>query len=383
MIITETSKLPQKNISHSFIKPYHTWVEISKTAIDHNINYYKNKIGMHNHLALVIKGNGYGHGLQTMGKICQDNPHVDYLCVAQLSEALTLTKAGITKPILILGYPDNDSALAAHTSIEFMVDNIDYARQLNLAGSLLNHVYKIHIKIDTGLSRMGIHHRAALPFITTIQSLPFVKIQGIYSHFAASDTNPTFTAQQLTIFNTLIKSLQNNNIHIPLIHMSNTASLNTIIYPSLYNFFRTGLGLYGLDPHNKYLKPALTWKTYISSIKTVEKGSYIGYANSYITNRTTRIALLPIGYSDGYQFRFSNKTNVLINNQIAPIIGRIAMNITIIDITDIHANIHDEVTLMGDHEGITIHNLAQAAGIINVREILTSINPLAPRIITE
>lgn len=360
-----------------------TWIEINKSAIYHNINYFKNKIGKSKKLAVVVKGNGYGHDLKVMGTLCQNNHDVDYLCVAQLSEAIILVTHGITKPILVLGYSNIDPIFALNKNIEFMIDDKRYAETLNKIGSFHNFIYNVHIKIDTGLSRMGLLPDNVLIFIKYLQSLPFIKIKGIYSHFSAADTNLVFTQFQLKTFNNLLNKLSLQKIHIPYIHFSNTAALENITYPSAYNFFRVGLGIYGLVKENNQLKPALQWKTRISSIKYVEKNSLVGYAGTYKTQHKTRIALLPIGYSDGYQFRFSNKTNVLINGQLAPIIGRIAMNITIIDVTNITADINDEVILLGNHTGITAYDLAFAADIVNVREIITNINPLVLRIITE
>jgi alanine racemase len=229
---------------------------------------------------------------------------------------------------------------------------------------------------------MGIMTDEAVHFATALRQFPYINIAGIYSHFSASDSNPTLTAHQLTIYNDLLSQLKYHNITPDYIHMSNTASVSTIEYPQQFNFFRIGLGIYGLGPDRANLQPIMTWKTRIVNIKTVPIGSYIGYADSYQTTRLTRIALLPIGYYDGYQFRLSNKTSVLINDSYAPVIGRIAMNITIIDVTDISAAIGDEVMILGNAKKINPHTLATIAEIKNVREIITGINPIIKRMIT-
>jgi alanine racemase len=163
--------------------------------------------------------------------------------------------------------------------------------------------------------------------------------------------------------------------------MSNSASTTTVSYSEHFNFFRIGIGAYGLGLDSAHLKPVMTWKTHIAHIKTVSKGSYIGYAGSYQVHRESRIALLPVGYYDGYKFSFSNKTTVMINDSYAPVIGRIAMNMTIVDVTDIKATADDEVTLMGSDEKIHAHTLGALGGIKNVREIITGINPMITRII--
>jgi alanine racemase len=262
-----------------------------------------------------------------------------------------------------------------------MVDSLEYAQNLNSIGKKYSYQFNVHVKVDTGLSRMGLPTHEILNFIKQLQKLDYLIIIGIYSHFAASDNNPEFTTQQYTKFTNVIANLNDNNIHIPNIHMSNSAALSTVTYQPYFNFFRIGIGIYGLGQDKCNLKPIMTWKTHIANIKTIPAFAYVGYASSYQTKRVTRIALLPIGYFDGYKFVFSNKTFVLINGLYAPVIGRVAMNMTIIDITDITAHIDDEAIILGPYPTINAHDLAHIADITNVREILTGINPALSRII--
>lgn len=367
IINTTTDTLPQ------------TYLEISTSAFNHNIAYYKNKIGLHNKLAIVIKGNGYGHGLAQMSTLCEQNEYVDFICVAQLSEALALQN--VNKPILVLGYSDVSTEYAVGKNIHFMIDHLEYAHNLNEIGKKHAHQFNVHVKIDTGLSRMGIEPAQAHQFIEQLQQLDHIVINGIYSHFAASDSNPLFTAYQFEQFNALITQLTTVNICPPHVHMSNSASSTTVSYSDHFNLFRIGIGAYGLGVDSAYLKPVMTFKTHIAHIKTVPKGSYIGYTGSYQAQRESRIALLPVGYYDGYKFRFSNKTMVMINGSYAPVIGRIAMNMTIVDVTDIKATTGDEVTLMGSDEKIHAHTLGALGEIKNVREIITGINPMIARIV--
>jgi len=358
-----------------------TWLEISSCAFSHNVNHYKNVIGHHNKLAIVIKGNGYGHGLHQMALLCEHNNAVDWICVAQLSEALALQN--ITKPILVLGYSDVSPEYAIDKNIHFMVDHLAYAQELNTIGKKHSYQYNVHVKVDTGLSRMGVLADQVLPFIRELQQLHYLKIAGLYSHFSASDSNPEFTAQQLAQYNDVLTLLHENSIFPFNIHMSNSASISNITYPPQFNFFRVGLGIYGLGQDRAHLQPVMTWKTRIANIKTVPAGSHISYTGSYRTTRTSRLALLPVGYYDGYEFRFSNKTSVLINGSYAPVIGRVAMNMTIVDVTDITAYKHDVVVLLGAGPHINAHDLASTGEIKNVREIITGINPTITRSITQ
>ncbi len=380
MILNNNQNLTNHNIQVTNpLENHQTFLEISASAFNHNAAYYKNLIKPHNKLAAVMKGNGYGHGLHQIAYLAEHNQHVDWLLVMHLSEAIALQN--ISKPILVLGYSDVPIENAIGKNIQFMIDNIQYAQQLNDVGKKYSHQFNIHIKVDTGLSRMGILTHDAIPFIKQVQSLDYINIVGICSHFSASDSNPEFSAQQYTQFNDVIANLLPNNITIPYIHMSNTAAISTIEYKDYFNFFRIGVGLYGLGYEKSHLQPVMTWKTHITHIKTIPTNSYVSYAGEFQTQRTTRIALLPVGYYDGYKFRFSNKTSVLINGSLAPVIGRVAMNMTIVDVTDITAHTDDEVILMGPYSEIGAHDLAELGNIKNVREILVGINPAFTRVI--
>ncbi len=374
-------------------QPY-SWIEINQSAIEHNITQYKQVIGS-NKLAVVIKGNAYGHGMFEIGRICQVNKHVDWICTVNLSNALALREKGIAKPILVLGCIDEDIALAAHQNINFTIDNLLVAQQLNSIGKQQNYRFQVHLKIDTGLSRNGIFPDQTLSFIKKIQKLSHVQLHGIYSHFAESDNHDQqFTQQQRQQFTDLLQLLSANSVAIPYKHMTNSAAIVALDHSHEYNFFRIGLGIYGLwsSPANKKttlarypdfaLKPALTWKTRIMRIKTIPADSYVSYKRTHRVEQNTTIAILPIGYYDGYDTRYSNKTSVLINNALAPVIGRVCMNMTIIDITSIPtAQVGDKVTLLGNAPNISAYDLAHAASISNVREVITTINPSISRVV--
>lgn len=360
--------------------PHQTWIELSTTAFNHNAAYYKNKIGAHNNLAVVIKGNGYGHGLQQIASLCEQNENIDWMCVAQLSEALALEN--IAKPIIVLGYSDINPEYAVHKNIHFMVDHREYAHALNAIGKKYSYQFNVHVKIDTGLSRMGVAAQEALDFIRQLEQLDYIRIAGIYSHFAASDSNPIFTEQQRNIYDETIALLQAHNINIRLLHMSNSGSIAHNTYSQHCNFFRIGLGMYGLGIERDKLQPVMTWKSRVANIKSVPAQASIGYANSFTTQRPTRIALVPVGYYDGYKFGFSNKASVMINGTYASVLGRVAMNMTIVDATDMVVDRGDEVVLLGSDEKINPHTLATLAEIQNVREIITGINPTIARVIT-
>ena len=369
-----------------------TWVEIDKSAILHNLNQFKNIVGSNSQLAVVGKSNAYGHGLAQLAQICQESIVTDWLCVFSLSEGLTAREVGFKKNILILGFADLALEAAVLNSIDLVVYDLDLVLKLNdIAQKYKTRAY-VHIKVDTGLSRLGLAHLEALELIKIISKLSFVTIRGIFSHFSESDSNDqTFTNKQLFRFNNLLNELTNIGITIPYIHFSNTAGV--IRFNSChFNFARFGGGTYGLYKSaaidalgkSKYqlnLKLAISWKSRVMQIKDLPVGAYISYARTFITSRKTKIAIIPIGYWDGYSRQLSNKGIVYIKGKPAPVRGRVCMNMIIVDITEIFdVQIGDEAILIGDLFGITPDDIALSTGSINY-EITTRINPLIARII--
>ncbi len=373
----------------------HTWIEINKSAVLHNLAQYKKVIG-NKFLAPVIKANAYGHGLQQIGAICEQSPDVDWLCITLLSDALTLREQGITKPILVLGPINADLADAAHKNIEFIAYNKQMVEDLNLIGKQHNYTFGIHIKIDTGLSRIGVAVDDAVSFINYCDTLSKIKVSGVCTHLAESNSkDQTFTLQQVDLFKIILDTLHEQSFDIPYIHLANTAATTRLSFDRC-NFVRVGIGIYGLwpseyvkqDTQQKYpwftLKPCLTWKTRVMEVKEIPDQSYVGYNRTHQVERNTKIAIVPIGYFDGYDMRFSNIARIRIHDTYANIIGRVCMNHTIIDVTYVpDVKIGDEVILLGNYPEISPYYFATLTGNNNVREVLTKIFPHIPRAIIE
>lgn len=369
----------------------HAWVEISKQAITHNIKQYKSAVGSDVILAPVVKSNAYGHDMGLVAHILEHESAVGYICVVSLTEALYLRKLGIKKPILVLSIIDADLQRAVEDTISLVMYDETVVLKLNSIAKRLRTRAQVHIKIDTGLSRAGLFYYDATTKIQQWAQLPGIMIEGMFTHFANSESaEPACTRLQIERFNAVISTLEREKIHIPLRHTSCSAAI-TAHDNCHFNFARLGIGAYGLwaSPENKIitqskyphftLKPALAWKTRIVQIKTIPAGSFVGYDLTYQTKRETVVALLPIGYWDGFDRGFSNNGVVLINNKLAPIIGRIAMNLSIVDITNVsNSNVGDEVVLLGDVAGLTAQDLAARIGTINY-EVITRINPLLQR----
>lgn len=366
---------------------HRTWIEIDAQAFDHNASHYKRFIGTRD-LAFVIKANAYGHGMEPLGHLADQNKNIAWLCVATISEALDLRKWGIRKPILVMATLDQDPSMLINQNIHCVVFDREMISHLNSIGAAYNYIFPVHLKIDTGLSRLGVKPQEALDIVRFIQSCSHISLEGIYSHFAeSSNPDQTYTLHQVSLFKQVLNEIEKAGIQIKHVHLANSAGTMLLDLP-FCTMFRVGCGLYGLWPNpsvkeriqQKYnwfnLKPIASWKTTISHINTIAKGNPIGYDRTFIAPQDMRIATVPIGYYDGYDFRLFNKASMYINGQYAPIVGRIAMNMTIIDISRIpDAEIGSEVIIMGPYKHIDPAALGLLAGNPNVREITTKINP--------
>ncbi len=372
---------------------HRTWIEIDYKAFNHNVSQYKKAIG-DKHLSLVIKANAYGHGLALIAKKAEEHPSVHSICIATINEALVARDAGFTKPILMPSVLVDDLQEAVRARVELAVYDEQILDELNSYGKAHNYIFPIHIKIDTGLSRLGIEPCNATTFLKKALSYSHIAIQGIYSHCAESQKEDrSFTLRQKDLFENVIKSIQNTGFKAPYIHFANSTATTTLDLP-FCNLFRVGAGAFGLWANETTkqrtlerfpwfnLRPILTWKTKICAIRTISAGSSIGYDRTYVTNHDMTIGILPIGYYDGYDFRLFNCGSVSVEGMLAPIIGRISMNLCSINISHIpHIAVGAEVILIGAQAGIQAHELGKLAGNPNVREITTKINAEIPRIL--
>jgi alanine racemase len=378
----------EQKITVPFPSPFtaNSWVEISKSALEHNIKQYKNVIGNNVILAPVIKANAYGHGIHQVAKILDANDSVGFACIAKLSEAITLRKQGFKKSLLVLSILDDAPEYAIQHNISVAVWDIRTAEIFNTAAQQLGKKAKLHIKVDTGLSRMGPLYNEAFNFIVKCKQLEHCTIQGLFTHFANSENKDlTFAQLQIKRFTILIEQLKKHNLNPPLIHCSSSAA-QTVLPSSHFTMTRLGIGLYGLwpSPENKTatclnfpafsLRPIMQWKTRINMIKTVPANSFVGYDLTYKTDKPTRIATLPVGYADGYNRLLSNKGIVKINNQYAPIIGRVAMNLVMVDVTEIkNITLDAQVLLLGNDQKVNAQTIAHLCNSINY-EIVTNID---------
>ncbi len=367
-----------------------TKVLINKKAIEHNIKQFRNLVSKDILLMPVVKSNAYGHGMIEVAKICDLNSFVDKICVVNLDEAIILINNEIKKPIIILSFYELDTKkirVAIKNKVIFPVYLLEQINFLNKLAKTVGETVKIHLKIDTGATRIGVLPTEALKFAQEISRLKNLKLDGIWSHFASSEDDFEYTKKQQTVFEKTIDELERNNIYIPIKHFACSAA--TIFHNSArFNAVRLGLSLYGLYPNEKSKKiielfPALSMNTKIIQIKTVKQNTKIGYGGTFITKQKTKIAVLPIGYWDGIDRKLSNNGSVIINGARCPIRGRICMNLTMVDVSKIkQVSVGDEVIIIGKQGKniISADDLAKQIGTINY-EVVDRINPLLPRII--
>lgn len=376
-----------------------TWVEISESAYVNNINFFKKLILPKTELAVVIKANAYGHGMLEVAGIAAKNG-VNFFCVHSLEEARRLRDGGFNQKILVLG-PVLFARLeeAVGLNLELALYNLETVHTLDEVAKKLNKSAKIHLKLETGANRQGITESDLNNFLEILKSKKFIKLEAIYSHFANVEdaTDNSYTARQLELFNKMSEQVTKSGFIGFKKHIA--ASAAALLLPEThFDIIRVGIGQYGLWPSEKVkttyekrhstsdvggLSPVVTWKTRISQIKQIPEGDFIGYGCTYQAKKDMVIAVLPVGYSDGYDRKLSNKGYVLINRRKAPVVGRICMNLMMVDITDIKGvELEDEVILLGKQgsEKITAENLADLMGTINY-EVVTRINWQISRII--
>lgn len=360
--------------------PHTTWIEISKSALEHNVNQYRNWLPDQTGIAPVIKANAYGHGLEEIGLLHEHNNHIVRLCVASTSEAVALRNAGVTKPILVLGFINTSLQDIVLHHIDMIVSDIATLHELQKIGKQYNSTINIHLKIDTGLSRLGFFPKEVEAFYNEIKTLPNLQLQGICSHFIEA-SNPVSVHEQEELLHPLYK---------PGIQIHTSNSHGSLYTKYLYNFARIGAGLYGYLPEadeqlqNK-LKPILSLKTKVISIKHVDQGCTVGYGRTYCVTKPTKLAILGMGYYEGIDPDLSNTGRVLIHGQYAPIVGRINMNYFTVDVTHIpQTQIHDTATVLGKDGNNAISAYDWRIGAKkNVRIFLAKLNNTIPKIVID
>lgn len=358
------------------------WIEVNLNNLHNNLLYLRSYLNKEVRFMATIKQQAYGHGLVPVAEFLKDK--VDFFAVASIEEGRSLRQAGIKNPILVLSavMPSFVEQVIKY-KLRTIVFDMFYAKQLNKIGIKRNMAIPVHIKVDTGMGRLGIWYKEALEFIEKLKKMKGIYLEGIFTHFPAADTDRDFTNFQIKEFSNLLNKLLKAKIKIPIVHTANSIAL--IDYPCAhFNLVRPGLSLYGVSPARKIkdLKPVLSLKAKVIFSKKILKGHSVSYGRSFISRQAIYIATLPVGYGDGYPWRLSNKGKVIIKGKLFPIAGRVCMDHTMVNLGRNNSiKQGDEVILIGGQgkSKITAENLAEWAGTIPY-EILTRLSLSIPRI---
>ena len=356
-----------------------TWAEINLNNIKHNFHALKNTLKSDTKVCCVVKADAYGHGAVEVAKMLQQEK-ADYFSVARFEEAVELRNNNIHTPILCMGYiSECDIEEAINRYIGITVYSYEMAKIINQKAGKLGKKASIHIKIDTGMSRLGfLTDDNSINDILKLKELINLNIDGIYTHFATADeTDKKETYLQLERYKKVIDVLEKANIDIQFKHVSNTAAIIDLKELG-FNMVRLGIGLYGHYPSDEVskeveLKPAMKLKTIITNIKTVAPGTKVSYGYTYEFKEASTLATLAIGYADGFD-RTQDVPKVMINSILCDVVGRICMDQCMVKIPKgLNVNIEDEVLIMGDEVGVTAEDLASRRGTINY-EVLCSVS---------
>jgi len=360
-----------------------TWIEISLKNLVYNFRLIKRILSKATKVMACVKADAYGHGLLPVAKKLSSEA-VDYLSVASIDEAIQLRKAGIRLPILVLGMVlREDVKPLFEYDISQTICSEELAKALDRKANSLGRKLKVHIKVDTGMGRIGVLHNEAVSFVKKIASFKHIEIEGLFTHLACADSNEDFTNYQISIFEQIVFSLRKQGISIPLIHAA--GSLGVAGYSrSHFNTVRPGLILYGLYPKEGMrlkLKPVLSLKTRIVYVKNVPKGWGISYGHTYVTQKDTFIATLPVGYGDGYPRNLSNIAPVIIRGKLYRVSGRVCMDQTMVDIGKLNSKVGTEVILIGcqGKSCVSAEELAELSNTIPY-EIVCGLGSRIPRV---
>ncbi|MEA3485211.1 MAG: alanine racemase [Candidatus Aerophobetes bacterium] len=356
------------------------WATIDLAAIRHNLREIKKKIGPLVKIMVVVKADGYGHGMVEVSKAALKEG-VDALVVDNLEEGVEIREAGINVPILILGplAQEEIGPLIYYHLCPTILDK-GVAEEISRASRKAKKKVKVHVNVDTGMGRLGVYWEKALSFIEGVGKMDGIKIEGVYTHFPSADgKNKAFSHLQIQRFQSILKGLRGKGICPSLVHASNSAGVLNLP-ESYFNMVRPGLIVYGCYPssevsHSIMLGESMSLKCKIAFIKKVPAGASISYSRTYTIPKATSIAILPIGYADGYPYSLSNKAEVLIGGRRAPILGRVCMGQTIVDVGHIRGvKVGDEVVLWGNQgkERISVEEVSFRANTIPY-ELLTRI----------
>lgn len=373
-----------------------TWCEINRAALMHNVRELRRAVGPTPLLAPVVKANAYGHGTLIAARAFVA-AGADWLCVNDVREAALLRAAGIDRPVLVVGHvPVAHVATAAELGVRFVVYDREVVAAAAAEGVRRGEPVRLHVKVETGNNRQGLPHDEALSLAAHIEATDGVELEGASTHFADVEdtTDHSFAEVQLSRFRAFAEQCRAAGMALPVVHCANSAA--AILWEEAgFDLVRVGIAAYGMWPsketlisallerrHQVTLQPALTWKALIAQVKPVSAGSWVGYGRSWQATHDMKLAVVTVGYYDGYDRRLSNQAHVLVRGHRAPVIGRVCMDFIMVDVSDVpDVAAGQEAVLLGTSGGarISAEQLAGWIGTINY-EVTTRIGEHVPRI---
>ncbi len=360
-----------------------TWCEINLDNLRNNFRKIKELTGVK--ILAGVKADAYGHGAVEVSKVLEEEG-CNYLGVASVEEALELKKSGINIPILLLSPVTKEAAkVAIENGFQINLSDEDHLKIIKEIYEITNKTVHVHIEIDTGMRRTGIRDEMFDDFIEKIMKIPYITVEGIFSHFPSADIDSEFTLYQINKFERIYRKYK-NILKNTIFHLSNSAGI--INFPNArYDMVRPGITIYGMYPHKSLtgkmdIKPVMSYKTRIVQIKSIKKGEGISYTHSFHAPKDMKIGVIGVGYADGYPWRLSNKGEVFIKGKRYKVVGNVCMDLTMIDISESDdVKVGDEVVLF-DGENISVDEISDIAGTINYA-IITGIGPRVPRLYIE
>lgn len=363
------------------------WAEVDLSAVTRNVGYLKSLMSPGARLCAVVKADGYGHGAAAVSRAARTGG-ADRLAVAFAEEGIELRRQGITAPILILGYTGPEGARrAVGWGLDVTVLSADNARLVSDAAVSLGRKARVHLKVDTGMSRLGISPAEAPSAALEIAGLPGLELEGIFSHFAASDAaDPVFAREQLGIFRAILERVESKGLRVPIRHMANSAGL-LFLPEARLDMARPGISVYGLRASTEKesllnLEPAMALRARVVQVRTVPAGTTVSYGRTFRAVRPTRLAVLPLGYADGVFRALSNRGSVGFASGRAPIAGRVCMDQCMVDVTDLPPVREGDVATFFGPGGPSAGEVADLLGTIDY-EITCAVNKRVPRIYKE
>ncbi|SFI03991.1 MULTISPECIES: alanine racemase [unclassified Bacillus (in: firmicutes)] len=369
-----------------------TIVEVNLDAVKHNVREFKKRVNDENiAMMAAVKANGYGHGAIEVAKAAIE-AGVSHIAVAFVDEGIELREAGITVPILVLGYTPEEAIIdAIEYDIMMTVYRIDDLRNIDCIAERLKKTARIQIKIDTGMSRIGLQEEEVVPFLQELKAMQHVEVAGMFTHYSTADeVDKTYTLMQKDLFEKAVNIAKDMGLHLPLIHSSNSAGTMEL-NNEFQNMVRVGIGIYGMYPSKEVnhktvtIQPILTLKSKVAHVKRAKQGRGVSYGNTYVAAGDEWVATIPIGYADGFSRQLSSRGYALVNGVRVPIIGRVCMDQLMLDVTKaMPVHVGDEVVFYGKqgNEEIAVEEVADMLGTINY-EVTCMLNRRIPRVYKE